>query len=340
MTRGCSRSGDGPRSPFDSLARIAELGAAQRRALPQEDESTTPSVDELLAFVRPLVLSGNQDEVDVVFAVLVAKKHWRKTRELAGRAMGLIDNLPGVWGDGADYLPEKKSLRNVSRRLLEIHNKAVYGMGSQDFLYSTGDRGEWDEKHPCEVCAKTPSLAHAEVFGARRLCPDCTKKPFRELPPRIEKPQFSFFQNYKAFADMTDMEKHGAKLAPGRIVSRDPNVNERSARSLPTGSLPDPPNLRETYMLLCSSPPRPRPRRGPQPCLPDRVDRVDDKTKIIDYKTGFCASPRTPDQGGTPSPTPDPQQDSFFQVKQKKARGGFRDKETKRSNRAKKRRRK
>lgn len=121
------------------------------------DEPPPPLSDEELDRLIARAISGDMAAVEFALASLHAhdcdKKRIKRFRTEVSDA---LHDDEAVWGKA--YLPEKRAARNVSRRLTQ-------GGG----LFSTVDRGEWDDK-PCEECGATPSLPDDASIAAIRLC--------------------------------------------------------------------------------------------------------------------------------------------------------------------------
>lgn len=152
-----------------------------------EEPLSDEKVAELEAVYMADVLKGDARKAEV----LAVEYRRRGNKEAALRVvtdgMKADDHDDGIW---KNYDEDKRSQRNIDRRLMSMRNRIV---GANGALYNTLDCGESNSKRACEKCGKAGALGSDYSIGCVLLCYVCRKLPRSEWPkPKPVVPFFTF----------------------------------------------------------------------------------------------------------------------------------------------------
>lgn len=142
---------------------------------------------------------GNAKPAEDLSVLYERVGRWEDVKRVTSAGLRAPDHDHGIW---KFYDEDKRSLRNVHRRLLSRHNRAaavIHGPGNAS-LYSTVDCGEARPDRTCEKCAKLGALPAEDVIGSVWLCYGCRVLPRSEWPqPKPLKLPPPLFQNFVPF---------------------------------------------------------------------------------------------------------------------------------------------
>lgn len=134
-------------------------------------------IADLEAGLEGAIAVGNAAPAEMLVVTYERLGRWEDVERVADAGMRAPDHDHGIW---RFYDQDKRSLRNVQRRLLEARNRASRKLrGPGGALYSTVDVGEADPSRSCEKCGKKGALPGGFSLGRSWVCHGCLPSSVR-----------------------------------------------------------------------------------------------------------------------------------------------------------------